>query len=63
MLFIIEPILAGVIVGLLNKYLFNSSSIIYDSCKTEIIEEEEHSSSVVTTVSSDLSEPHVHVHT
>ena len=59
MIVIFESILAGAIVGLINKYIFNSSSVLYETCKPDIDEEISTSSSI--TVSTDLSVPHVHI--
>ena len=65
MLPIIEPIFAGIIVSLINKYVLNANSSIWTMCSPQeiIIEHEDNISSSNTAISdSSFDAPHVHVH-
>ena len=62
---LIEPIIAGVLVSLFNRYVLNTNSIIYTMCEPAIIQtfETEDCSASENTTSSDISlEPHIHIH-
>jgi hypothetical protein len=50
MIEIIEPVICGLLVSLINRYVLNSSSCIWSSCNTQqiIIEHEDTSSSNTT---------------
>jgi len=67
MLTILEPICAGILVSLFNRYVLNTNSIIYTMCEPAIIETfetEDCISSQNTAISdtSSLETPHIHIH-
>ena len=62
---ILEPILAGILVSLINKFILNNNSI-WNWCSPQeiVIEQHEDTISSSNTTISDISfeEPHIHVH-
>ena len=63
---VIEPILAGIAVSIINKYFLNNNSILWNWCSTQetvVVEQHEDTISSSNTTISDISfEPHVHCH-
>ena len=64
---LIEPIVAGIVVSLINKYLLNTNSFVYSYCNDSsnvYRESEDLTSSTNTTISdrSSLETPHIHSH-
>jgi hypothetical protein len=56
---IIEPVSAGIIVALINRYIIGKN--IFDSCMSKQEEEDDESVSISTTVSDASTIQHVHV--
>jgi hypothetical protein len=63
---ILEPVCAGIMISLVNKYLLNNLGGVWQSCSTEEIRVDEHEleeeavSATNTTISD--ADPHVHCH-
>ena len=66
MVSVIEPIVAGCIVSLINKFILNNNSILWGYwCSPQAIVVEQHDdtiSSSNTTIADIYFEPHVHCH-
>ena len=61
---ILEPICAGIVVSLINKFMFNSHSALWHSCYTTNVDTtyEDDTASTITAVSNVSLEAHIHIH-